>query len=121
MLGNEEVHEHEHEYSEGAYSRDWYAGLRRLSWGAIIAGAFVTMAIFATLQILGAGIGLSSIDLTGREVTSGRSLGIGAAVWWLIAGLISLFIGGWVAGRFALLPNKLDRMLHGLTTWRFST
>jgi len=88
-----------------------------MSWGAIFAGALVTIAIFVTLQLLGAGIGLAAVDLTGREVTSGTSLGIGAAVWWLIAGLISLFIGGWVAGRLALLPNKLDRALHGLTTW----
>jgi len=119
MLGNEEVHEHEHEYTEGSYPREWYSSWRRMSWGAIFAGLFVTLAIFVTLQILGAGIGLSAVDLTGSRVTSGTSLGIGAAVWWLIAGLISLFIGGWVAGRFASLPNKLDRALHGLTTWAF--
>jgi len=28
-----------------------------------------------------------------------------------------LFIGGFVAGRLNWLPNALDRMLHGLTTW----
>jgi hypothetical protein len=117
MLGNEEMHEHE--YSESTYPRDWYTGLRRLSWGAIFAGLFVTLAIFMTLQILGAGIGLSAVDLTGRQVTSGKAMGIGAAIWSLITGLISLFIGGWVAGRLASLPNKIDRALHGLTTWAF--
>ena len=34
-----------------------------------------------------------------------------------MTGLISLFIGGWVAGRLGWLPYKLDRILHGLTTW----
>jgi hypothetical protein len=117
MLGNEDVHEHE--YSERTDPRDWYTSWRRMSWGAIFAGLFVTLAIFMTLQILGAGIGLSAVDLTGREVTSGKALGIGAATWWLIMGLISLFIGGWVAGRLASLPSKIDRALHGLTTWAF--
>ncbi len=119
MLGNEEVHEHEREYGEGTYAREPYGVWRRMSWGAIFAGLFVTIGVFLMLQLLGAGIGLSAVDLTGREVTSARSLGIGAAIWWLIMGLISLFIGGWVAGRLASLPNKLDRALHGLTTWGF--
>jgi len=115
MLGHE--HEEEREYSEGGYLQDWRRGWRRISWGAIFAGAFVTLAVFLTLQILGAGIGLSAVDLTGREVTSARSLGIGAAIWWLLTGLIALFIGGWVAGRLGWLANKLDRVLHGLTVW----
>ena len=57
-------------------------------------------------------------DLTGAaETSSPEAYGIGAAVWWLITGLVSLFIGGWVAGRLGWLPQKLDRVLHGLTTW----
>lgn len=115
MLGNEEVHEHE--YVEGSYPREPYAGWRRMSWSAIFAGLFVTLAIFLTLQMLGAGIGLSAVDLTGREVTNPRALGIGAAIWWFIIGLISLFIGGWVAGRLAIKTNRVERALHGLTTW----
>jgi hypothetical protein len=75
------------------------------------------MAIFITLQLLGAGIGASALDLTGREVTSPRSLGSGAAIWWFITGLIALFIGGWVAGRLGWRPTKVDRALHGLTVW----
>jgi hypothetical protein len=114
MVGNEE----EREYSAGASVPEGHAaGWRRVSWGAVFAGAFVTMAVFLTLQMLGAGIGASSIDLTGNRVTSARSLGIGAAIWWFITGLISLFIGGWVAGRLGWRANKTDRALHGLTVW----
>lgn len=114
MLGDtEEVRE----YGEGAYPHDWYASLRRLSWGAIFAGLFVALAVFITLQMLGAGIGLSSISLTGGETTSASSLGIGAAIWSFIIGLIALFIGGWVAGRLAVQPNRTERVLHGLTVW----
>lgn len=79
----------------------------------------MSLAVFLTLQMLGAGIGLSAVDLTGRDASSGKALGIGAAIWWLIMGLISLFIGGWVAGRLSAQANKVDRMLHGFTTWAF--
>ncbi len=110
-------HEEEHEYETSAPTREWYTPWRRTSWGAVFAGAFVALGVFLMLQILGAGIGASTIDLTGREVTSARSLGIGAAIWWLVTGLIALFIGGWVAGRLGWLPTKIDRALHGLTVW----
>jgi ribosomal protein L11 len=116
------LHEHDeetHEYGTGTYAHRWNVDWRRISWGAIFAGTFVTIALFLTLQILGVGIGASTLELTGAEASSPRAYGIGAAVWWLITGLISLFIGGWVAGRLGWLPTKLDRVLHGLTTWAF--
>lgn len=113
MLGEAE----EHEYGAGAYVHERRAGWWRISWGAIFAGAFVTLAVFLMLQMLGAGIGLAAIDLTGRQTTSARSLGIGAAIWWFVIGLISLFIGGWVAGRLGWRSSKIDRILHGLTVW----
>ncbi len=113
MVGNEE----EREYVSGGHTHEGPAGWRRTSWGAIFAGAFVTMAIFLTLQILGAGIGASALDLTGARTTSARSLGIGAGIWWFITGLISLFIGGGVAGRLSWRLDKLERALHGLTVW----
>jgi len=113
MVGNEE----EHEYVAGGHTHAASPGWRRVSWGAIFAGALVTMAVFLTLQILGAGIGASALDLTGSRITSGRSLGIGAAIWWFITGLISLFIGGWIAGRLGWRLDRLERALHGLTVW----
>jgi hypothetical protein len=108
-----------HSQSEVVYSPGWRMGWRRLSWGAIWAGLFVTLAVFVTLQLLGAGIGLSAVNLTGPRTSSPTGFGIGAAVWWLVVGLISLFIGGWVAGRLSAQPSKLDRMLHGFVTWAF--
>ncbi len=113
MLTDEEAHE----YEAGTYPPRSYAGWRRISWGAIFAGVLVTLAIFLTLQILGAGIGAATIDLTGRETSSPRAMGVGAAIWWFVIGLLALFIGGWVAGRLSGQPNRIDRLLHGLAVW----
>jgi hypothetical protein len=109
--------EEELEYRRGGHPQEWHTAWRRISWGAIFAGIFVTLAIFITLQMLGAGIGLTTIDPASGDTPSAATLGIGAAIWWLVIGLISLFIGGWVAGRLGWLPNKIDRLLHGLTVW----
>jgi ElaB/YqjD/DUF883 family membrane-anchored ribosome-binding protein len=111
--------EERHEYGTGTYAHRWNVDWRRISWGAIFAGTFVALALFLTLQILGLGIGATTIDPATGETPSASTLGIGAAIWWFITGLIALFIGGWVAGRLGWLPTKLDRILHGLTTWAF--
>ncbi len=121
MIGNEEERQYRESQASPGGSTGWWrpggTSWWRPSWGAIFAGAFVTMAVFITLQMLGAGIGASVVDLTGSQTTSPRSLGIGALVWWFVMGLISLFIGGWVAGRLGWRLSKVDRALHGLTVW----
>ncbi len=90
---------------------------RRISWGGIIAGTIVALMTYLTLNLLGMAIGASTIDVAQGETPSGTAFGIGTALWWTIAGLIALFAGGWVAGRFAAVPRTLDRALHGLVVW----
>lgn len=83
-------------------------------WGAISAGAISAMAIQATLTILGVAIGLS-VAGAGDPSTEGMSLG--AAIWWFVTGLISLGIGGAVAGYLASTPNVCIRSMHGFLAW----
>jgi hypothetical protein len=109
----------EREYRGGAYAQEWHSAWRRISWGAIFAGLFVALALFVTLQMLGAGIGLTTIDPVTGETPSAGTLGIGAAIWSFVIALVSLFVGGWIAGRLGWLPHKTDRLLHGLTVWAF--
>lgn len=90
--------------------------LRRISWGAIFAGAVVAVAIQLVLITLGVAIGMSTVNpTTEADPTSG--LAVGAGIWWVVSGLISLFIGGWVAGRLAAFPRWIDAMLQGLVVW----
>ncbi len=90
--------------------------INRLSWGAIIAGVFIAIAVQLLLSFLGLGIGFGSINPL-DEAKPFSGLGMGALVWWIVSMLISVFSGGWVAGWFSNHIQKTDLVLHGLLTW----
>jgi hypothetical protein len=88
----------------------------RLSWGAILAGSFVALASLVTLGSAGLGIALwiyeppSSLSLPER-------LPVGVILWGGAAAVASLSLGGWVAGRLAGAPGRLEGALHGFVVW----
>ena len=92
---------------------------RRVSWAAVIAGSLMAIALMVLLAMLGTGIGASTIDplASGDGTPSASTFGIAAAAWWAVSTLISLFVGGWVAGRLSGVPFKAEGGLHGLLTW----
>jgi hypothetical protein len=93
---------------------------KRISWGAILAGAVLALVIQLALSLLGLGIGLGTIDpLTEQNPMAG--IGIGAAIWWVMSMLVSLYLGATVASRLAGMPRPTDGMLHGLLTWSVVT
>jgi len=92
---------------------------QRAWWGAIIAGVVATLALQTLLSVLGMAIGLSIFDPEAGE--SARGVGIGAGIWWALTSFISLFFGGWMAGRFTGLPRTLDGALHGMLVWGLVT
>ena len=93
--------------------------LGRISWGAVIAGVFVTLVIGLILSLLGIGIGASTINpLTEQQPF--KHLGIGAMIWLALTGLVSSFFGAWVAGRSSG-DRQGDGYMHGLVTWGVTT
>jgi len=96
------------------------AALPRVSWAAIFAGVTVTLVLQLLLGVLGIAIGASTIDPL-REQNPTGGLGTGAGIWFVLAGLISLFAGGWTAGRMAGIPRTIDSTLHGVLTWGLAT
>ena len=91
---------------------------RRISWGAVFAGAVTALAIQVLLAMLGTGIGASTIDAVATgDTPSASALGSGAAAWWAIASLISLMTGGWVAGRLSGAARATEGGMHGMLTW----
>jgi hypothetical protein len=98
------------------------AELRRVSWGAIFTGVVVALAIQVLLAMLGAGIGLAAVEPTQPgDNPAASTMGIGAAIWWALSGIIASLAGGWVAARLAGVPNREAGMLHGLAVWAVAT
>ena len=94
---------------------------RRISWAAIFGGVIMAVAVQILLSSLGAAIGLGTINVNAGTTPNAGSLGVGAAIWWLISSCIALFIGGYVAGWLAGIETTFDGMLHGLVTWGIAT
>ena len=92
-------------------------GLRRISWGAVLAGAAMVIAVQVSLSLLGFGIGLSTVDLAAGETPQATSFGLGAGIWWVASNLIALVIGGYIAARLSGMPLRGDGIIHGLLTW----
>ncbi len=88
----------------------------RLSWGAIFAGLVMATALQIVLATLGGAIGLAAFD-----PSSGKGLGIGAALWAVLTILVSLFLGGGTTGRLAGVLSRKDAFLHGALLWALST
>lgn len=96
------------------------AVLKRVSWGAIIAGAVVATVVHFMLTLLGIGIGFTAFS-PATDGDSFQTFGIGQLVWIVIASILSLFAGGWVAGRLAGILRGLDGAIHGFATWGVAT
>jgi hypothetical protein len=92
------------------------AAPRRVSWGAIFAGATAVIAVELLLNLFGAGVGAATINPQQGQLP-GQGLALGAVIWFVLSCIISLFIGGWLVGRLAERPNKRDGALHGFVTW----
>lgn len=89
---------------------------RRISLPSVFAGALVALGVQLLLALLGMGIGMGTVDPQ-QEQNPMAGLGTGALIWWIVSFLISLFSGGWVAGRLSATANRFDNSLHGVLTW----
>ncbi len=90
----------------------------RISWGAVFAGGIVAVTVGMMLNVLGLAVGISTVDATmPGETPSAASFGIGAGIWLLVANLIGLLVGGYVAARLSGTADDTDGLLHGLSVW----
>lgn len=88
-------------------------GHQRISWAAVFAGFIVAVLTQLALMLLGAAIGLGTVDAVNHN-TPGTGLAIGSGIWSALTIIISLFAGGWVAGRLAKDKHTSESMIHGL-------
>jgi hypothetical protein len=91
--------------------------VNRVSWGALFAGFFFGFGIWMLLLALGAGIGFAAFDP--RDLGQWQGLGIGFGIWGVIAGIVAMFLAGWLASRLSAADSRPAGMLHGAALWGF--
>lgn len=92
----------------------------RLSWGAVIAGCVVALSLHVVLVLAGLALGVALVNPQPyRDDLPGLSIAAGVA--WTVSALISLWIGGWVAGRTGKIGPGNAGGIHGMLVWAVST
>lgn len=84
----------------------------RISWGAIVAGSVLALALYFLLTMFGSAVGFS---ISGH--TSAHTLGIAAAVSAIFATVVCLFVGGFIASQLTVGENQKEAALYGLLVW----
>ena len=95
--------------------------INRVAWGAIFAGVVVALVVQVLLTMLGAGIGIATLDPGTADNPAASTFSITAAIWWVVSGIIAAFAGGYIAARMSGRTVPTTGALHGLTTWAFTT
>lgn len=91
----------------------------RFSWGAVLAGATISLGIWMLLHVLGLGTGLTAIDP--NDPNSLKAIGMGTGIWSLIVPLVALFLGGLATAKVAGPITRLGSAIHGAVLWALST
>jgi len=86
----------------------------RLSWNAVLAGAVVTIAVYATLMALAGAVGITARDQFHANPTTFALIATGIAMFCL---LVSLFLGGFVVSRITVGEDKTEALIYGLVLW----
>ena len=94
---------------------------RRISWAAVIGGVVLVVVLQLLLSLLGAGVGLGTVNTNAGSTPLASTLGIGAGLWWILSSCLAIGVGGFVAAWFAGVEIRFDGVLHGLVTWGIAT
>lgn len=94
----------------------------RVSWGAVFAGVVAALVVQLLLNLLGIGIGASSLDAANvSDNPSASGFSMSAGIWWTVSGIVASLIGGIVAGRLAGSATPNTARWHGFVSWCATT
>lgn len=93
-----------------------HVGTLWVSWAVIIAGALAAIAVQVGLTELCVSAGLALYE-PGDPDSSGTAVTAGTVIAIAICGLVSVFIGGWVAGRMKRHSSRIEAAVHGGLVW----
>ncbi|MCJ2036075.1 PhnA-like protein [Methylobacterium sp. J-068] len=95
--------------------------LNQVSWGAIFAGAVTALVTQVILNMVGVGVGLSSVGPVAADNPAASTLSMSAGVWFIASGVVAALAGGFIAGRLSGKPIAGAAGLHGLVSWAVTT
>ncbi|BAQ47185.1 MULTISPECIES: hypothetical protein [Methylobacterium] len=95
--------------------------LNQVSWGAIFAGAVTALVTQVILNLVGVGVGLSSVGVNASDNPAASTLSTGAGLWFVVSGIVASLAGGAIAGRLSGKPLPGAAALHGLVSWAVTT
>jgi len=85
----------------------------RISWGAVLAGVVVALAVYLVLTTLAAAIGFT---IPTRNISE-KALLNGALVWAIVSLALAMFAGGWTVSQLTAGETQCESMIHGLILW----
>ena len=88
-----------------------------VSWGSVIAGAVIAVAVGAMLNLLGLAVGVSALEPGDPSGVSAGGYTVLSGVWLLVSTVVGLVVGGYVAARSATDPDHHEGALHGAAVW----
>jgi hypothetical protein len=98
------------------------------SWGAILAGAVVAVAISLILISLGAGLGFASLSPWADRGLSAHEFNVASTIWLIVTQWLSAAVGGYITGRLRhrWLATHVHEVFfrdtaHGLIAWALAT
>jgi hypothetical protein len=103
-------------HSDSPHAEDVVSVGSRISWGAILAGGFLALALHVLLTVLGAAVGLSMSDNVENATLRNTAL-----IWAVIVVAASFFIGGLITSLFTVGENKIEACIYGVVMWAFVT
>jgi hypothetical protein len=104
--------------AEVAYQGESIVMARRTDWGAIWAGVFSFVAIWSVFGVLGFAIFTSVANPAAAQPVTG--MGVGLGIWAVILTIIAMYVAGRETGRLAAVPNRHERLIHGMIMFGLS-
>jgi hypothetical protein len=95
--------------------------INKISWGAVFAGVVLTLVLQLLLNLIGIGIGASTLDPANGDSPTATTFSVSAGIWWALSSIIAAFIGGYVASRLSGRPVESTGGWHGLICWATTT
>ncbi len=101
------------ERTEQTVGAEDLVGVRsRISWGPIVAGSVLALAMYFLLTLLGGAIGFSISDKF-----EGKTISIAAAVYAIVVTAASLFVGGLISSQLTAGENRREAIIYGVLVW----